>query len=77
MEIRLGRAVDSLAALEAEGVEPFDLVFIDADKRSNPDYLAWALRLTPCGQRHRRGQRGQGGAVVDAQTDPDIRASGA
>ena len=24
---------------------PFDLVFIDADKRSNPDYLAWALRL--------------------------------
>ena len=25
---------------------PFDLVFIDADKANNPDYLDWALRLT-------------------------------
>lgn len=37
-------AVD--ATLEAEGSEPFDLVFIDADKRSNPDHLEVALRLT-------------------------------
>ncbi|MEZ4596177.1 MAG: O-methyltransferase [Chloroflexota bacterium] len=46
VEIRLGSAVDSLAALATERVEPFGLVFIDADKRSNPDYLAWAMRLT-------------------------------
>jgi predicted O-methyltransferase YrrM len=46
VEIRLGRAADSLAALEAGPSEPFDVVFIDADKRSNPDYLASALRLT-------------------------------
>jgi len=47
VEVRVGRAAASLAALEAEAGEPFDLVFIDADKRSNPDYLAAALRLTP------------------------------
>ncbi len=44
-----GGLVDTLAALDAEGVEPFDLVFIDADKRSNPDYSRWALRLTHVG----------------------------
>lgn len=46
VELRLGPALDSLAALEAEGAAPFDLVFIDADKPSNPEYFAWALRLS-------------------------------
>jgi predicted O-methyltransferase YrrM len=46
VEVRVGRAGDSLAVIEAERGEPFDLVFIDADKRSNPEYLAAALRLT-------------------------------
>jgi predicted O-methyltransferase YrrM len=45
MSIRTGRAGDSLAVLSAEGAGGFDLVFIDADKPSNPDYLRWALRL--------------------------------
>jgi predicted O-methyltransferase YrrM len=45
VSIRTGRAAHTLAALAAEGVGPFDLVFIDADKPSNPEYLAWALRL--------------------------------
>src|SRR4051794_25028511 len=44
VEVRVGRAIDSLPAL-ASG-DPFDLVFIDADKPSTPDYLRWALRLT-------------------------------
>ena len=46
VEVRVGRASESLATIEAEHVEPFDLVFIDADKRSNPEYLTSALRLT-------------------------------
>jgi len=44
VEIRVGKAIDSLPALA--GGEPFDLVFIDADKPSMPDYVRWALKLT-------------------------------
>jgi predicted O-methyltransferase YrrM len=44
VELRLGPALDSLPALAGE--PPFDLVFIDADKERNPDYLGWALRLS-------------------------------
>jgi len=46
VEIRIGRAVDSLRALSEEAPEPFDLIFIDADKPSNVDYVTWALRLS-------------------------------
>jgi len=42
VEVREGPALDSLLGLEG----PFDLVFIDADKRNNPNYLDWALRLS-------------------------------
>jgi predicted O-methyltransferase YrrM len=45
VEIRIGAALDSLAALQAEGQEPFDFVFIDADKENNTGYLEWAVRL--------------------------------
>ena len=45
VEVRVGAALDSLPALEAEGLGPFDFVFIDADKENNPSYLGWALRL--------------------------------
>jgi len=45
VEVRVGPALESLPKL-AEGEEgPFDLVFIDADKREYPEYLDWALRL--------------------------------
>jgi predicted O-methyltransferase YrrM len=43
VEIKLGRAADVLPTLDAG--EPFDLVFIDADKESNTIYLDWAARL--------------------------------
>ena len=46
VEIRVGRALDTLPALEAEGREPFDLIFIDADKAGTPDYFRWSLRLS-------------------------------
>ncbi|MFF2908650.1 O-methyltransferase [Paenibacillus sp. NPDC057934] len=44
-----GPALESLAALEAQGVEPFDFIFIDADKPNNPHYLQWALKLASPG----------------------------
>jgi predicted O-methyltransferase YrrM len=43
VELRVGAALDLLPALEAEGVGPFDLTFIDADKVHSPDYFTWAL----------------------------------
>jgi predicted O-methyltransferase YrrM len=45
IDLREGPALKTLAALEIEGIGPFDLIFIDADKPSNPDYLAWSIRL--------------------------------
>lgn len=46
IEVRQGRAVDSLPKLFAEGLYPFDFIFIDADKASNAIYLDWAVRLS-------------------------------
>ena len=46
IDLREGRALDTLPKLAQEGLGPFDVVFIDADKPSNPDYFAWALKLT-------------------------------
>lgn len=43
IEVRVGPALDQLPQLEADGVGPFDLTFIDADKVHTPDYFAWAL----------------------------------
>lgn len=45
VEIVVGRAADTLARLAERGGEPFDLVFIDADKESGAIYLDWAIRL--------------------------------
>ncbi|XAS68825.1 O-methyltransferase [Micrococcaceae bacterium Sec5.7] len=45
VEIRVGAALESLAALESEARGKFDFVFIDADKENNPHYLEWAIRL--------------------------------
>lgn len=45
VEIRLGPAAVSLARLEDEHVEPFDMVFIDADKEGYPDYFDASMRL--------------------------------
>lgn len=46
IDLRVAPALETLPKLEAEGAGPFDLVFIDADKPSNADYLRWSLRLT-------------------------------
>ena len=45
IELRLGAALHSLAALEREGQGSFDLIFVDADKANYPTYLEQALRL--------------------------------
>lgn len=45
VEVRVGPALESLRQLQDEGAGVFDLIFIDADKPNNPEYLKWALRL--------------------------------
>jgi predicted O-methyltransferase YrrM len=49
VEVVVGPAAASAQRLAEEGAEPFDLVFIDADKPNNPVYLAAALDLTRSG----------------------------
>ena len=73
VDIRTGPALDSLEALGAAGAEPFDLVFIDADKESNPDYFSWAMRLTHPGSLVVVDNVVRRGKVADGDsTDPDI-----
>ena len=75
VDLRTGRALDTLPLVEAEGLGPFDLVFIDADKPSNPDYLAWALRLTRSGAVIICDNIVRGGAIVDPASS-DTRVHG-
>ncbi|MBD0280399.1 MAG: O-methyltransferase [Flavisolibacter sp.] len=46
VEIRIGKALDLLLQLEQEGMAPFDMIFIDADKPPYAEYFQWALRLS-------------------------------
>ncbi|MFB9832037.1 O-methyltransferase [Actinoallomurus acaciae] len=46
VDVRLGPALETLPEIAAEGLGPFDMVFIDADKSANADYFAWAVELS-------------------------------
>jgi predicted O-methyltransferase YrrM len=46
VQVRVGPALETLPELVAEEAGPFDFIFIDADKRNNPGYLEWSLRLS-------------------------------
>lgn len=74
VELRVGRALDTLPQLAAEGRGPFDVVFIDADKQNNPEYFAWALELSRCGSLIIVDNVVRNGAVLDpASEDPGVR----
>jgi predicted O-methyltransferase YrrM len=76
VELRLGPALETLPQLAAEGRGPFDLIFIDADKESYPDYLAWSLRLSRRGSLIVADNVVRKGAVLDPACD-DPRVQGA
>lgn len=46
VEVRVGAALETLAQLEVEDAEAFDMVFIDADKANNAEYVRRALKLS-------------------------------
>jgi predicted O-methyltransferase YrrM len=74
VELRLGLALETLPRLAAEGLGPFDLVFIDADKPNNPEYLAWALKLSRRGTLIIGDNTVRDGAVADrASADPSVQ----
>jgi predicted O-methyltransferase YrrM len=76
VDLRLGRALDTLPQLAAEGAGPFDLIFIDADKPSGPDYFTWALELSRPGSVIIVDNVVRRGAVVDAaHDDPRVQGS--
>jgi len=69
VEVRVGRALDTLPQLAADGEGPFDLIFIDADKASIPEYFQWALKLSRCGSLIVVDNVVRGGAILDATSD--------
>ena len=73
VEVRVGRALDTLPVLERESRGPFDLVFIDADKQSIPDYFDWALKLSRTGSLIIVDNVVRAGVVADASsTDASV-----
>lgn len=71
--VRCGDGHAVLQGLIAEGVPPFDLIFIDADKPSYPAYLALARRLSRPGTVILSDNVVRKGAIVDPQTeDPRV-----
>lgn len=73
VEVRVGAALDLLPALAAEQRDAFDLVFIDADKASIPEYFDWALNLSRSGSLIVVDNVVRRGAVIDAESaDPNI-----
>jgi predicted O-methyltransferase YrrM len=76
VDVRLGRALDTLPLIATEGLDPFDLVFIDADKESNPDYFAWALKLTRPGSLILVDNVVRDGKVIDSESlDSQVRGT--
>jgi predicted O-methyltransferase YrrM len=75
IELRLGPARDTLAALEAEGAHGFDMAFIDADKENYALYLDACLGLLRPGGLVLVDNVLWGGSVIDpADEDPDTLA---
>ena len=65
VEIRVGDAHELLASLIEDEEGPFDMIFIDADKESYPEYLDVSLRLVRPGSLILGDNTIRGGTVID------------
>jgi predicted O-methyltransferase YrrM len=75
VDLRVGPALDQLPRLEAEGTDPFDLTFIDADKVNTPNYFAWALDHSRPGSLIVADNVVRGGTLAEsASEDPATQA---
>ncbi len=75
VDLRLGRALDTLPRLAEEAQGPFDFVFIDADKEAYTEYFEWALRLSRRGTLIVADNVVRDGDVVDVESG-DSRVQG-
>jgi predicted O-methyltransferase YrrM len=75
IRIKVGPALDSMRDLLDAGTESFDLVFVDADKQTTPEYFQLALELTHAGSVIVTDNVVRGGALADPDTQ-DARAQG-
>jgi predicted O-methyltransferase YrrM len=74
VELRVGRALETLPHVVAEGSGAFDLTFIDADKQSIPEYFRFARKLSSRGSLIIVDNVVRDGRVIDAGShDPDIQ----
>jgi predicted O-methyltransferase YrrM len=69
VEVIVGPALETLPTLDG----PFDLIFIDADKRSNAEYLREALRLSRPGTLIVADNVIRDGAVAGESDDPSVQ----
>ncbi len=69
VELRLGPALETLPLLAAENPDPFDLIFIDADKANTAPYFDWSLTLSRPGSMIIADNVVRKGAVTNAQSD--------
>jgi predicted O-methyltransferase YrrM len=73
VEQRVGPALDSLRDLVGERAGPFDFIFIDADKRSTPQYFELALELSHEGSVILTDNVVRAGGLIDpANDDPGV-----
>ena len=75
VDIRIGKGLDVLPQLEAEGAGPFDLIFIDADKPPYAEYFQHALRLSRPGTLIIADNVIREGQVLDPHS-PDEKVAG-
>jgi caffeoyl-CoA O-methyltransferase len=74
VEIRVGDAHNLLSSLIESDEGPFDVIFIDADKESYPEYLDASLRLARSGTLILGDNTIRGGTVLDPR-DATARAT--
>ncbi|MFI5362726.1 MAG: O-methyltransferase [Elusimicrobiota bacterium] len=74
VEIRVGKALDTLPKLAAENPPPFDMFFIDANKDGIPEYFQWAIKLGRKGSLIVVDNVVRGGKILDeASADVDVQ----
>lgn len=72
VEIRVGKALETLPVLQEEGQGPFDMIFIDADKQPYAEYFEWALKLSRPGTLIIADNVIRDGKVLDANSTDEM-----